>query len=161
MKQWCKRQVLVMARQRWTSCWEGESYPAYVVEGRCIENKLFVMQCQCRRKEKKLMKKQRRSKQMDWRKWDSLSHKRVLNIWLAGQMWEFSGGAMISFFKALIFRNADIKLRFFFLCLVPDRWRLFIFLLFRIRSVFWLLSFLFHFFILSHHGFSSTTHWPC
>jgi hypothetical protein len=58
--------MLVMGRQRCTRWREGESYPAISVQGLRIEGESLV-RCQCRRKEKKGIKKQRRSKNMDWR----------------------------------------------------------------------------------------------
>jgi hypothetical protein len=50
--QLCKRQTLAIVRQRWIRWWEGESYPAFVVRGRCTNSEL-VVRFQCRLKEKK------------------------------------------------------------------------------------------------------------
>jgi hypothetical protein len=47
---------------KWTKWREGESYPAFVDHGRCIEGDSFVVSCQCRWKKKsdeKAKKKQR------------------------------------------------------------------------------------------------------
>jgi hypothetical protein len=41
------------ARERWTGWREGENYPAFVVQGRCIDKELLVVRCQCQCKEKK------------------------------------------------------------------------------------------------------------
>jgi hypothetical protein len=49
---WCKRLMLVIVWQRWARWRERDSYPAFIVWGRNIECKTFVMRCQCRWKEK-------------------------------------------------------------------------------------------------------------
>jgi hypothetical protein len=40
-------------QQRWTRWCEGESYPVFVVYGRCIEGESFEVWCKCSWKEKK------------------------------------------------------------------------------------------------------------
>jgi hypothetical protein len=58
--QWCKRKMLVIVRQRW---WEGESYPAFVVQSHGVESDSFVVRWQCRWKDKsdeEAKKKQRK-----------------------------------------------------------------------------------------------------
>jgi hypothetical protein len=53
-KRWAlmREALLVMARQRWTRWWEGESYPAFVVQCRWIEGESFMVWWQCRWREK-------------------------------------------------------------------------------------------------------------
>jgi hypothetical protein len=62
-----KWQVIAIAWQRWTKWWRGECYPAFVIEDRRIKCESFVLRCDCRwkKKKKKVMERQRRSKEID------------------------------------------------------------------------------------------------
>jgi hypothetical protein len=56
-----QRQMLAIVRQSWTKWREGENYPAFFIQGRCIEGESFVYGVNVTDK-KKVIQKQRRSK---------------------------------------------------------------------------------------------------